>query len=188
MKQIQFLIPFLFLSLCSFGQYDFDRPTGKIGTYLANDNSRFLGDTMLSFSGWGIDGKHYSKNDLKSKITFINFWFSACTPCINELGDLKKLYGKYSTNTNFRFISFTFDAVDLTKKTIGSYHLPYNVINLSDKECNDLNFGQGYPTNFIVDNTGHIVKISTGREIFKEQNYFENKIYLVLDSLLKFNK
>jgi thiol-disulfide isomerase/thioredoxin len=184
MKKISILIVLLNLSLCSFSQYDVDKAMEKIDTYVRTNNARFPDDTLGLFAGTGTDGKYYSNNSLKNKITFINFWFSNCIPCINEFNDLKKLYEKYHSDFNFQFLSFTFDSLGLVKRTIQKYSLPYNVINLTDQQCSMLNFGKGYPTNFIVDKSGDIVNISTGREIFRESGYFEKNIYPLLDSLL----
>jgi cytochrome oxidase Cu insertion factor (SCO1/SenC/PrrC family) len=179
----------LFMMLAGIGtslfcQYDVDKNKEKINNYLRTNTSRFLGDTLSTFAGKGTDGRYYSNDSLKGKITFISLWFSACIPCINELDELKKLYEKYKNNQTFQFISFTFDPIDVTKKTIRNYSLPYSVINLTDAECIVLNFGKGYPLNMITDKSARIVNMTTGREIFGEVNYFKNKIYPILDSLL----
>lgn len=184
MKKISILIIFLNLCLSSFSQYDFDKSKEKIDTYLRTNSVRFIGDTMTFFTGTGIDGKYYTNDSLQNKITFINFWFSNCIPCVNEFDELKRIYERYHQDSNFQFLSFTFDSLDLTRRTILRYSLPYNVINLTDMQCTQLNFGKGYPTNFILNSSARIENISTGREIFAEDNYFQNKIYPMLDSLL----
>ena len=48
------------------------------GTYL-------VGKPFKSFDLKSVSNNKYSQDDLKGKITFIDFWFEACTPCIAEM-------------------------------------------------------------------------------------------------------
>lgn len=98
---------------------------------------------------------------LKENVIFLNFGFSSCMPCISELKGLSILYKKLSVNSNFTFISLTFD----DKKTIGDlvakYNLPFIPISISREDCVKLNLGNGYPTNIIIDQKGNIKEIRT---------------------------
>lgn len=48
---------------------------------------------FLSFTGKDFDGNDVNSDELfsKNKVTVVNFWFSTCKPCVEELGDLDAL-------------------------------------------------------------------------------------------------
>ena len=169
-----------FNTLLSHAQYKDD----YIKTVLRKNNDRFIGDKFGSFSGRSIDGRPYSNKNFQNKITFVSFWFSACVPCVNEFEELKKLYSTYSTSKSFQFLSFTFDSEKEAAKTKLAYNLPYIIINLPDPFCSELGLRRGYPTNMIIDQSGKIVKLFTGSDAYSEKEYFSNRIYPLIDSML----
>jgi thiol-disulfide isomerase/thioredoxin len=99
------------------------------------------------------------KNDyLEGKPTYINFWFTRCPPCIEELPTLKKLKEKYENKVNF--ISVTFDNQDAIDVFLKKYEFNFKHITNSKKQIEELNIS-AYPTSLILDKNG-IVKIVTG--------------------------
>ena len=179
---MKYLIAFTFLliTFSSYAQYDED----KIKTALRLNTDRFNGEKFGSFNGTGLGGKFYSNDSLQNKITIVSFWFSACVPCINEFEDLKKLYSKYNSSKKFQLLSFTFDSENESSKTKQAYNLSYPIISLSDSICTKLSFGKGYPTNIILNKSGKIAILFTGSNIYLEKDYFANKIYPLMDSML----
>ena len=160
------------------------RNNDDIKAALIKNNGQIIGEKFRSFSAKSVDGQHYTNSNFQNKITFINFWFSACIPCVNEFEELKKLYSNYNANKRFQFLSFTFDPVNIATKTKLAYNLPYQIINLPDSQCTKLIYGKGYPTNMIIDESGKIVKLFDGRDVYFEKNYFSNRIYPLIDSML----
>ena len=175
-----FAFTLLLTTLSSYAQYDED----KIKTALRLNTERFNNEKFGPFNGTAIDGKFYSNDSLQNKITFVSFWFSACLPCVNEFEDLKKLYSKYNDSKGFQFLSFTFDSEKEAAKTKQAYNLPYSIIILSDSICTKLSFGKGYPTNIILNKSGKITKLFTGSNIYLEKDYWANKIYPLIDSMI----
>ena len=167
-------------TVSSHAQYNDD----KIKTALRKNNDRFIGDKFGSFSGRSVDDQLYTNSNFQNKITFVSFWFSACIPCVNEFEELKKLYSNYNANKGFQFLSFTFDPVNVAANTKLAYNLPYQIINLPDSQCVKLLYGKGYPTNMIIDESGKIVKLFDGRDVYFEKDYFSNRIYPLIDSML----
>ena len=170
----------LFNTLLSHAQYNDD----KIKTALRKNNDRFIGDKFGSFGGRSVDDQLYTNSNFQNKITFVSFWFSACIPCVNEFEELKKLYSNYNANKGFQFLSFTFDPVNVAANTKLAYNLPYVIINLPDRVCSELGFRKGYPANMIIDQSGKIVKLFTGSDAHSEKEYFSNRIYPLIDSML----
>ena len=125
----------------------------RIGNF-DNDIGRDFGE----FSALDIKGQKISKNDLVGKVTFVHFWFDACSPCHLVLEPLNALYAKYKADANFQVLSFTFDSNDTLKKNVTKYGLLYRAISVSNKLCHDL-MGEyhGFSCIFIVDQKAKIV-------------------------------
>ena len=120
--------------------------------------------------------KQYSKNYLKEKPTFINFWFTRCLPCIEEIPIMNNLKDKYGDKVNFLAITYeNKTAVDdfLKKKNIKFQH-----ITNSKKEIENLKYSS-YPTNLILDKNGNV------KYVYGEISSFQDDIELILDSLLE---
>ena len=47
------------------------------------------------------ESKKFNTNYLEGKPTLINFWFTRCKPCIDEISTLNKLKLKYGDKVNF---------------------------------------------------------------------------------------
>ena len=120
--------------------------------------------------------KQFSKNYLKEKPTFINFWFTRCLPCIEEIPIMNNLKDKYGDKVNFLAITYeNKTAVDdfLKKKNIKFQH-----ITNSKKEIENLKYSS-YPTNLILDKNGNV------KYVYGEISSFQDDIELILDSLLE---
>lgn len=146
MKKI-FLL--LFFPLIGYSQNTDDPEFAKKMDTLYHPIKYFKGKESPSFEHSSLSGKQYSSNSLKGKITFVNFWFSNCSPCIAEMKSLNELYLQFKDNPDFQFLSFTFDNPQLISKAIEKYNLSFDIISISDPECRRLNFNKGFPTNII---------------------------------------
>ena len=120
------------------------------------------GKYFEKFSNFSADGKPYSEDSLKNKITIINFRFEACASCIAEFDALNKLYERFRSNKNFQFLSFTFELKENAKRVANSYHLSYPIICLERSSIYKLIFDLGFPTTMITDKTGKIKFIKSG--------------------------
>ncbi|HET6993365.1 MAG TPA: TlpA disulfide reductase family protein [Chitinophagaceae bacterium] len=128
-------------------------------------------DTKIAFrdfSGNTTDGRIYTQDSLKNKVTFVNFWFEHCAPCVAEFDALNKLYNKYKNNPGFRFISITFEKPEDIKRIVKEQHLDFPIIILEREKIYPLIFQLGFPTTIIVDQTGKISYIKTGGPVEKK--------------------
>jgi len=62
---------------------------------IVNRVSVSIGNVAPNFSGKTPDGKTLALNDVKSKLTLIDFWASWCGPCRRENPNVVKMYNKY---------------------------------------------------------------------------------------------
>ncbi len=122
-------------------------------------------DTRVAFKQFqlsSIDGNGFTDDSLKNKVTFINFWFEACAPCIAEFEALNDLYRKYSSHENFRFLSFTFETPEAARLTVEKYQLAFPVICVDKAAIYDLLFQLGFPTSMVTDRAGVISFVKCG--------------------------
>jgi thiol-disulfide isomerase/thioredoxin len=149
--------------------------------------SYLIDKDMREFKASSTEGRVYSSEDLKNKITFINFWFAACSPCMAEMNALEQLHEKFKDNARFQFLSFTFEKKEEIEKLALRYKMSYPIISLSQDDCSYLNQGKGYPVTIIVDRNGKMVFFNYGGSTDPEQAEasFKTYLYPLLISLLK---
>lgn len=119
-----------------------------------------------------FDGKDLAGNEVKSStlfgentVTVVNFWFTTCSPCVGELGELEALNKKLAEKGGavVGINSFTLDgdktaiaeAKDiLTKKGVSYKNIWFDSKSEAGKFTSGL---YSYPTTYVVDKNGNIV-------------------------------
>ena len=119
-----------------------------------------------AFQGMDLDGNPVSNELFKeNSVTVINFWFSACAPCIGELGELNalneelKLKGGAVIGINADTIggdeSMIMEAKNILEKKGAMYQ---NIYFPADSEAGKLTYSiTAFPTTVVVDRNGNMV-------------------------------
>lgn len=146
-----------------------------------------IGKKMPAFELKSIQGDIYSNESFKNKITFINFWFEACAPCIAEMNSLEQLYNDFNQHNNFQFLSITYDKPEAVKKLGEKYKMTYPVLSTTTDSCYYLNFRKGFPTTIIVDGNGTIAYFTSGGHTDSNlaDLYFKSNVYPLLNCMVK---
>lgn len=120
-----------------------------------------------SFKGKDLDGNDVSSDELfsKSKVTVMNFWFTSCKPCVEELGELEVLHKKLAEKGGqvVGVNSFTLDGnqgeISDAKDVLSKKGITYkNVWFKTDSDAGKLVSGLfSFPTTYVVDSKGNIV-------------------------------
>ena len=120
-----------------------------------------------SFMGKDLDGNDVSSDELfsKSKVTVMNFWFTSCKPCVEELGELEALHKKLAEKGGqvVGVNSFTLDGnqgeISDAKDVLSKKGITYkNVWFKTDSDAGKLVSGLfSFPTTYVVDSKGNIV-------------------------------
>lgn len=123
-----------------------------------------LGDVMRDFTVTTIDGETFTLSEVlkTKKAVLINFWYSTCSPCINEFPFMDSAYQKYQDDIAViainNYAGDTADDVKIFQSTMGL------TIPLA-KDYSQLGSAFNvayYPTSIIVDRYGTICLIEVG--------------------------
>lgn len=112
-----------------------------------------------------LEGDTVNEKMLSGKVTFFNFWFESCAPCVAEFGALDDLYRKYKDNPDFRFVTFSTDRPEDIKKTLRKHDLHFPVCHISRSEVAKMNFNQGFPTNIVIGKDRTVLYLFSGGPI-----------------------
>jgi thiol-disulfide isomerase/thioredoxin len=121
------------------------------------------------FYGRTLDGKVFTIDSLKGKVSFINFWFEQCAPCITEIGALNGIYNEYKGNSDFQVLAFTYEDTAVSARVSKKYKIEYPIISLDKDVVYNLMYNLGFPTNMLVDKTGQIILIKCGGPINNDE-------------------
>ena len=126
------------------------------------------GETKFpSFKGKDLDGNDVNSDELfsKNKVTVMNFWFTTCNPCVEELADLEALNKQLAKKGGavVGINSFTLDgdktAISDAKNILAKKGVTYKNIWFDSKsKAGEFTSGlYSYPTTYVVDKNGNIV-------------------------------
>ena len=136
---------------------------------ILNEETDANGDVQKfpSFEGKDLDGNEVKSDELFSAnaVTVVNFWFTTCSPCVGELGELdalnKELEDKGGALIGVN--AFTLDgdeaAISEAKDVLAKKGATYqNVYFDSDGEAGKFTANIfAYPTTYVIDRDGNIV-------------------------------
>ena len=149
---------------------------------MQKNSSALIGQRTPNFKMKDINGNTISSEETKGKVVVLNFWFTSCKPCIEEIPELNEVYEKYKNNTNVVFASITFDKPDKVNSFLKKYPLKYPVVADAKEICDLFNI-TSFPTNIVIDKEGNYFDYVTGgnpkigQQISNSiQNAFEGKI------------
>ena len=116
-------------------------------------------NTFPDFSLKTLSGENLDLEDLQGKPTMINFWFTRCKPCIDEMPVLNQLAEKYKND--FNFISITYETKEDVEKFLKKH--PFNFEHLVNaQEFTDSLGVKAYPMNLFLDRNGVLKYVKGG--------------------------
>lgn len=97
---------------------------------------------------------------LQGKPIFVNFWFTACEPCIAEIEVLNRFKSTYGGDMHFIAVSFESEkrVNEFLRKKPFSFLMHTNDYILLDK----LGLDKSFPRNFLLNERGEIVRVFGG--------------------------
>lgn len=133
---------------------------------------------ISTFQLTDLNNKIWDSNDVKGKIVVMNFWFTACKPCIQEMPHLNKLVEE-NKNNSIVFIAPAPENEIQVKKFLKKYSFDYNIIPSSLDYITALNI-ENFPTHLIIDKEGTIRQVFIGYA-----DDIKDKLQVEIDKLMK---
>ncbi len=98
-----------------------------------------------------------------AELTFIEFWFVGCTPCMEAIPKLKEVYKKFNTeNVEIIFIAIQ-ENKESWKNALEKFDMPWQNLICVDKTSNKTIQSlqiQFYPSSFLVDKNNQILGVN----------------------------
>lgn len=125
-----------------------------------------------------LDGSSKSTNDLKGKVTLVNFWATSCTTCVAEMPEIVATHNKYKDRGyDTLAVAMQYDPPSYVVNFAQSRQLPFNVAldntGAVAKAWGDVKLT---PTTYIVNKRGEIVKTYVGQPNFDELHRLIEKL------------
>ena len=165
----------------------FGKHIKSVLTGLNKELNESKGKQLPEFELTLLDGKKLSSESLKGKPTLINFWFSSCQPCIDEMPILNDIKSQFYGDVNFIAITYQ----DQNEVTEFLNRVDFDFTHLIDAKEYLKSFGFfGYPKTLILDKDLVITEIEKfipndiENEV-KNKAEFKNRIIRHLTELKK---
>ena len=115
-----------------------------------------------------LDGSKMTTNDLKGKVTLVNFWATSCTTCIKEMPEVISTYNKYkSQGYDTVAVAMSYDPPSYVVNFTETRKLPFKVaIDNTGAVAKARGDVQLTPTTYVVNKRGEIVKRYVGEPNF----------------------
>ena len=121
-----------------------------------------IGAMAPDFSVVTMDGRPFSTDSLKGKISIINFWMISCPPCIAEIPGLNNVVKKYGRD-EFNFIAIGMDDEKDINHFLNNNPWTFDQLASGSKLIFDVfKIGWGFPTTFVLDKEGVIIGAFSG--------------------------
>lgn len=131
----------------------------KYSLFNSGPLSEFKDKEFPEFDLKTLSDKNFNSEKLKGKPTMINFWFTKCPPCIDEMPILNKIKEKYKEN--FNFIAITYEKKKDVKNFLKKH--PFNFEHLINAENFTDQLGiKAYPMNLFLDKNGVLKYVKGG--------------------------
>lgn len=119
-----------------------------------------LDKPVSSFHLTDLNGKKWNSKELSGKTVVINFWFTACKPCIQEMIYLNKLVEE-NKDSSVVFIAPAPENETQIKKFLKKYQFEYNITPSSTDFISAMNI-ENFPTHLVIDKEGIIRQVFIG--------------------------
>lgn len=142
----------------------------QIGELTKNNSDSELGlkinNVAPNFELQSLSGELIKLSDYRGKKVFLNFWASWCGPCRTEMPYMETYYEKYKNSENVEIVAVNMTNsernIEKVEEFVESYGLTFPVLLDTHGEVEKLYKVIGYPTTYLINEEGIIVKGFTG--------------------------
>ncbi len=125
-----------------------------------------------------LDGSKLSTEQLKGKVTLVNFWATSCTTCVAEMPEIVATYDKFKDKGYETLaVAMSYDPPAYVVNFTESRKLPFKVaIDNTGVNARDWGDVKLTPTTYLVNKRGEIVKRYVGTPDFAELHRLIEKL------------
>ncbi|NDZ14141.1 redoxin [Variovorax sp. WS11] len=144
-----------------------------VGVYLDTGVSAAPASTFVL-----LDGSKKSTDDLKGKVTLVNFWATSCVTCVAEMPKVIATYDKYKDRGyDTLAVAMSYDPPSYVVNFAQTRKLPFKVaIDNTGAVAQAWGDVKLTPTTYIVNKRGEIVKRYVGEPDFAELHRLIEKL------------
>ncbi|HJS04606.1 MAG TPA: TlpA disulfide reductase family protein [Variovorax sp.] len=144
-----------------------------VGVYLDSGVSAAPASTFVL-----LDGSKKSTDDLKGKVTLVNFWATSCVTCVAEMPKVIATYDKYKDRGyDTLAVAMSYDPPSYVVNFAQTRKLPFKVaIDNTGAVAQAWGDVKLTPTTYIVNKRGEIVKRYVGEPDFAELHRLIEKL------------
>ena len=144
-----------------------------VGVYLNTGVSAAPASTFVL-----LDGSKKSTEDLKGKVTLVNFWATSCVTCVGEMPKVIATYDKYKgRGYDTLAVAMSYDPPSYVVNFAETRKLPFQVaIDNTGAVAKAWGDVQLTPTTYVVNKRGEIVKRYVGEPDFAELHRLIEKL------------
>jgi peroxiredoxin len=143
------------------------------GVYLGIGSSAAPASTFVL-----LDGSTRTTDNLKGRVTLVNFWATSCTTCVAEMPKIVATYNKYQARGyDTLAVAMSYDPPSYVVNYAQTRKLPFKVaIDNNGAVAKAWGDVQLTPTTFVVNKRGEIVKRYVGEPDFPELHRLIEKL------------
>jgi len=125
-----------------------------------------------------LDGSKQTTQDLRGKVTLVNFWATSCVTCVAEMPKIVSTYDKYKAKGYETLaVAMSYDPPSYVVNYAETRKLPFKVaIDNTGAVAKAWGDVQLTPTSYLVNKRGEIVKRYVGEPDFAELHRLIEKL------------
>lgn len=131
----------------------------KYASIVEYEHYKMEGHKFPKFSFTDLNGRIYTNENTKGKFVVLKCWYINCKACVAEFPDLNEIVKQYKNRDDVVFVSLAFDKADALNEFL--LKKPFSYATVSDQKLYlmDTLKVSLYPTHFIIDRNGDIIKV-----------------------------
>jgi len=102
-----------------------------------------------------LQGKKWTLRELRGKVVVLNFWYTSCPPCLEEMPQLNELTKMYTAD-KVVFLALTFNDAQKVQSFLQSHQFDYTILPNS-KPIDQQYKVSGWPTSLVINKKGTIM-------------------------------